>query len=163
MQSSVAANSSLAELVISYRMPMDLLPTFAGLAGGEVPTDRVIDGKDILPLLRSVAGAKTPHDRFFYQQSGKLSAVRSGDWKLVGKALYNLRADIGESKDLANQYPEKVEMLQNMLIEFAAAMEKTKRPVGIANNPRTLVPRPGIAGDDGFIPTLLLPRPKKKK
>jgi len=39
---------------------MDLLPAFATLAGGEVLTDRVIDGKDISPLLRDPAHAKSP-------------------------------------------------------------------------------------------------------
>ena len=30
---------------------MDFLPTFAGLAGADVPDDRILDGKDITPLL----------------------------------------------------------------------------------------------------------------
>ena len=74
---------------------MDLYPTFAGLAGAAMPDDRTIDGKDIAPLLLGAVGAKTPHDRFFYQQGGKLAAVRSGDWKLfLNGELYNLKADL---------------------------------------------------------------------
>jgi arylsulfatase A len=30
---------------------MDLLPTFANLAGAELPSDRIIDGRDIWPLM----------------------------------------------------------------------------------------------------------------
>ena len=44
---------------------MDLHPTFANLAGAEMPQDRVIDGKNIGPLLLGKPQAKTPHDRFF--------------------------------------------------------------------------------------------------
>ena len=46
-----------------------------------------------------------------------LSAVRSGDWKLVYRMraakleLYNLKEDIGEQRDVAAQYPEKVKEL----------------------------------------------------
>ncbi len=42
---------------------MDLLPTFAKLAGAEIPHDRVIDGKDIGPTL--TGQARTPHEAFF--------------------------------------------------------------------------------------------------
>src|SRR6266545_4675624 len=38
----------------------DFLPTFAKLAGGAAPADRVIDGKDIGPLLAAKPGARTP-------------------------------------------------------------------------------------------------------
>ena len=60
---------------------MDLLPTFAYLAGGAPPADRVIDGKDIRPLLRGEAGAKSPHEAFYYYHRDRLEAVRSGPWK----------------------------------------------------------------------------------
>jgi arylsulfatase A-like enzyme len=39
---------------------MDLLPTLTRLAGGEVPDDRVIDGKNIWPLLAGKPDAKSP-------------------------------------------------------------------------------------------------------
>jgi len=62
---------------------MDLLPTFAGLAGAKVPDDRTIDGKDILPLLTGAPGARSPHEAFYYYNYLRLNAVRSGKWKLV--------------------------------------------------------------------------------
>ena len=142
---------------------MDLLPTFAKLAGTAAPTDRVIDGKDIWPLLIGTEGAKTPHDRFFYQQGGKLSGVRSGNWKLMmDGALFNLKDDLGESKNIASQNPEKVENLKKMLAEFAIEVEKNKRAVGSIPKGRTLVPRPGVEGEEGYMPTLSIPRKKSK-
>jgi arylsulfatase A len=141
---------------------MDLYPTFAGLAGTAIPDDRTIDGKDIAPLLLGAVGAKTPHDRFFYQQGGKLAAVRSGDWKLfLSGELYNLKADLGEKKDVAGTNPEVVKRLQIMLKDFVADIKANSRPVGIAPNSRTLVPRPGIEGEEGYLPTLSLQGKKK--
>lgn len=61
---------------------MDLLPTFAKLAGTEPPQDRVIDGKDIWPLLVCQEGTKSPHEAFYYYQMDQLQAVKSGKWKL---------------------------------------------------------------------------------
>ncbi len=37
---------------------IDMLPTFAKLAGGKVPTDRVIDGRDIWALMSGKPRAK---------------------------------------------------------------------------------------------------------
>lgn len=140
---------------------LDLHPTFAKMAGKAMPSDRVIDGKDIAPLLLGEAGAKTPHDRFFYQQGGKLRAIRSGDWKLfVTGELYNLNADISETTNVAAKNPAVVQKLNSMLNEFVKDIANHSRPVGIAENPRTLVPRPGVEGEEGFLPTLSLQKKK---
>ena len=61
---------------------MDVLPTLVRLAGGTVPGDRVIDGRDIWPLL-SGQSKKSPHEALFYFMSNRLEAVRSGPWKLA--------------------------------------------------------------------------------
>jgi arylsulfatase A len=122
---------------------MDLLPTFAGLAGAEVPQDRVIDGKDIWPLLSGKPGTKTPHDRFFYHHPNQLRAVRSGPWKYhriftnqekgsdenedAGEyrgALYNLEEDLGETTDVSAENPEIAARLQGYLEEFEEELGK---------------------------------------
>ena len=150
---TIPAGSSCDELITA----MDLHPTFAKLAGIEIPHDRRIDGKEVLPLLIGTPGAKTPHDRFFYQQGGKLAAVRAGDWKLfMNGELYNLKQDISESENVAAENPRVVRRLATMLTKFADEIREHARPVGVAANARTLVPRPGIEGEEGFIPTLLL-------
>ena len=124
----IAAGSVCRELAVT----MDVLPTFAKLAGAELPTDRVIDGRDIWPLLAGQPGAKTPHEAFFHYHLGQLQAVRSGDWKLIvphaawpdasapnqvtldQPELYNLVDDIGESKDIAAQHPGVVQRLMKL-------------------------------------------------
>jgi arylsulfatase A-like enzyme len=134
---------------------MDLHPTFAALAGAKMPMDRVIDGKDIAPIILGKSGAKTPHDRFFYQQGGRLAAVRSGDWKLFVKGqLYNLKDDLAEKKNVAQANPEIIKKLRGLLADFQKDLAKNSRPVGLAENPRTLVPRPGVKGEEGYKPTL---------
>lgn len=126
----IEADSESNELATS----MDLLPTFAALAGEKLPEDRVIDGKDIWPLLSGEPGAKTPHDAYFYYFKGELKAVRSGKWKLrvasprhgrneeplPARALYDLEADISESNNVIDQHPEVVKRLE-VFIEQARA------------------------------------------
>lgn len=107
---------------------MDLLPTFAKLAGTRPPEDRTIDGKDIEPLLFAHDGAKSPHEAFYYYQMEQLQAVRAGKWKLYlpleGKINYGGRdigpselmlldvsVDLAESKDVSSKHPDVLERL----------------------------------------------------
>ena len=121
---------------------MDMFPTFSHLAGAQVPTDRVIDGKDILSLLKCERGATSPHKAIFIYVDKDLRAVRSGKWKLNvhNRALYNLEADIGEQNNLYSQYPEIVEELTGYIQEAIAdigdktTVGKNARPAGDAGN-----------------------------
>jgi arylsulfatase A-like enzyme len=124
---------------------MDILPTFAELAGGHAPEDRIIDGKDIRPLITGEAEAKSPHEAFFYYFLNELQAVRCGHWKLkletklvhedkyvfmwrddphrdatIPEALYNLYVDPGEQKNVLRDHPDIVAKL-HALIEKARA------------------------------------------
>lgn len=157
---TIPAGSSCDELTTS----MDLFPTFAKLSGREVPEDRVIDGKDIAPLLLGEKEAKSPHDTFYYNQSNGLTAVRSGKWKLFKNGeLYDLAADIAESKNVAKENPEVVQSIQPLFKKFEADLAINSRPVGKPKNPKTRLPRPGVTGDEAYIPTLLLQSQPKKK
>jgi arylsulfatase A-like enzyme len=60
---------------------MDLLPTFAGLAGAKPPKNE-IDGKDIWPLLSGRQDAESPHEALFYYNCDNLQAVLWKHWKL---------------------------------------------------------------------------------
>jgi arylsulfatase A-like enzyme len=120
---------------------MDLLPTFAKLAGAEVPGDRVIDGKDIWPTLAGEAG--TPHKAFFYHGGNTLRAVRSGKWKLhVNKGrptqLYDLETDFGEKTNLIKTEPEVAKRLHGYLAEFARNIAESSRPAAFVKNPQPL-------------------------
>ena len=120
---------------------MDLLPTFAKLAGTAIPTDRVIDGKDIWPTLTGKAG--TPHKAFFYHRGNSLNAVRSGKWKLHannGKPtqLYDLENDIGEKENRLKAQPKVVQRLTASMKEFAQEIAENSRPAAFVKNPKPL-------------------------
>jgi arylsulfatase A len=122
---------------------IDILPTFVKLAGGEVPKDRVIDGKDLWPLL-SGQTKESPHEAYFYFKGTALEAVRSGPWKLdlVGGKLYNLDTDIGESTDVAEKNPEVVKKLKEHAEKMRADLGpngKGVRPPGRVMNPQPLL------------------------
>jgi arylsulfatase A len=105
---------------------MDVLPTFAKLAGAPLPTDRKLDGVDIWPVLAGNP-SQPPRNEFFYYRGLALEAVRSGPWKLhlaladggAGEPkgtprpqLFNLAEDIGETRNVADANPEVVRRLQ---------------------------------------------------
>jgi arylsulfatase A len=87
----IPAASTCGELVGT----IDVLPTFAKLAGGQAPQDRIIDGRDIWPLLSGQPGAKSPHEAFYYYWALGLEAVQSGSWKLHLPHEYRTLADVG--------------------------------------------------------------------
>lgn len=126
---------------------MDLLPTFAELAGVETPGDRIIDGRSLAPL---VTGATThgPHEAFFYfggsrpETEPNLQAVRDRRWKLtlrrseddegrlVSDALYDLAWDVSERTDRLQDHPQEAARLEVLAREFADDLRRTMRPLG---------------------------------
>ncbi len=146
-------------------LAMDLLPTFVGLAGGTPPDDRIIDGRDLAGLLMPGQGATPPTDRcFFYYKGNDLDAVRDERWKLfvarnehdpaTGKqvrravsVLYDMRADIGETTDVAADHPDVVARLTASAAACRADLGDqaqgiagaNRRPVGLVADPRPLV------------------------
>lgn len=111
---------------------MDMLPTFVSLAGGNVPED--IDGKDITALLKG--DGKTPHEALYFYIIDELNAMRYGKWKLhVAEGmrasrtkkemprLHNLEIDPGENYNLADRYPELIEMMTNMMETFDSELQ----------------------------------------
>ncbi|HEY3322527.1 MAG TPA: arylsulfatase [Planctomycetota bacterium] len=114
---------------------VDWYPTLIKLAGGSLEQKLPIDGIDIWPLLTT--GAKPEREALLLPgMAPNQAAIRMGDWKLLlrasdtdaedldqlpegkGVQLFNLAADIGESKDLAAANPEKVRELQSRLTAY---------------------------------------------
>lgn len=125
---------------------MDLLPTFAKLAGAAIPSDRVIDGKDIWSVLSE--GTESPHEVFFYHRTNDLKAVRAGKWKLhLGgmpgaskiRALYDLEADIGEQNNVVEEYPEIEARLLAYAKSFQEELAQNSRPAAFVDDPKPLM------------------------
>ena len=134
---------------------MDFLPTIVQLAAAPMP-QKQIDGKDIAPLLFD-ATAKSPHDAYFYYIGNKLTAVRSGKWKLkvettlledfgfkklkqpdaeIPIGLYNLDWDPAEMKDVSKDHPDIVKRLEALLAKQREALGDERQKVqGKENRP----------------------------
>jgi arylsulfatase A-like enzyme len=131
----------------TYSEPMiqlDVLPTALAAAGIKVQTEWKLDGVILLPFLTGKARG-SPHE-MLYWRTGGLMAIRKGDWKLVkmsdsggqedpavlsnlsGVELYNLKDDIGETKDLAAKYPKKVEELKEAWLQWHKQLAKPAWP-----------------------------------
>jgi arylsulfatase A len=134
---------------------LDILPTFAALAGTPLPSGRRLDGKDVSPHLRGIPGTPPAHDVFHYFSGLRLMAIRKGPWKLhfgsttenrtPAKAkgqpeLYHLADDPGESRNVAAQHPDIVASLT----ELAEAMDQDLGRTGTGPGVRALgrVPQP---------------------
>jgi arylsulfatase A len=146
----ISAGSSCDAVAANY----DFLPTFVTLAGGTVPNDRKLDGKDISPLLLAKEKS-SPHEAHYYFNGNTLQALRSGPWKLAvvrrsGEGdtaipftprLYNLDTEIGEQTDVAAQNPKVVERLQKLVAQMEADLGAGTnlgpgvRPPGRVENP----------------------------
>lgn len=141
---------------------IDLMPTAVSLAGGKVPAEPVIDGRDISPLLFGKT-KQSQREAHYYFSSYNLQAVRQGPWKLAiapqkeglreqsapdasskEPRLYNLDEEIGEQTNVAGKHPEIVAKLQalaqKMSVEIGGDSPTARRPAGEVANPVTLYP-----------------------
>ncbi len=161
---------------------MDVLPTFARLAGAEIPGDRTIDGVDLWPILEGDPETP-PRDTFHFFRGLALEAVRSGPWKLHlaladgpaaknGKGskgakgskggparpqLFHLDDDLGESIDLSARHPEVVERLQALVEEMDADLGISEigpgcRSLGRVDDPRPFLDHEGRVRPDAVGP-----------
>ncbi len=132
---------------------LDLLPTLCEIAGAALPAGRSYDGTSILPVLEGKPLAQRPPLFWFYAMAltePKL-AIRDGDFKLAahwdvpprslaGPAepataraiqrarltdmeLYDLRHDVGETKDLAAAEPARVRQMSAALKAWFETMQ----------------------------------------
>ncbi len=108
---------------------IDYFPTLLEVAGAAPEPTDVLDGISLVPLLR---GAETlPRDELYWHFphyhspiDSPYSAMRSGDWKLVHffdddhVELYNLKDDLGETRDLAAANPKLATELRHRLASW---------------------------------------------
>lgn len=107
---------------------VDLLPSFAALAGHALPVGAAPDGVDLHSALLLEAGAKARGPLVLQGNREAPLALRAGDWVLIekrpsGHELYNLRSDLAETHDLAQAEPARVKELAALL---AAERVKTR-------------------------------------
>ena len=133
---------------------VDVFPTLIELGSAPQPR-QVLDGESLVKLFRD-PNAKLQREAIFQHFPGYLGAgvdtwrttpvslVQVGDWKLMefledGRIeLYNLKEDIGESKNLAKQNPAKAKELHTRLIAWRA---EVNAPMPTKNESDTAKPK----------------------
>ena len=121
---------------------MDFLPTFAKLAGAELPGHRTLDGCDATAFLLGES-EESPREDYFYYAGCLLTGVRVNQWKLVlprpenppgtgwwgrmieaiGETqLFDLNADPGETTNVAKQNPDVVAKLMKRIEKARAEL-----------------------------------------
>jgi arylsulfatase A-like enzyme len=129
---------------------VDIFPTLVDVAGGRMPAGQAADGVSLAPLFRGTA-TTLPREAIFQHFPGYLGAgagtwrttpvslIHAGDWKLMefledGRLeLYNLREDIGETRNLAMEQPERARALHAKLVAWREAI---KAPMPAPNQPQ---------------------------
>lgn len=120
---------------------LDLLPTFAALAGAEPSAE--LDGADIWPVLSD--NADSPHEQLLFFNEDQIAAIRVGDWRLVVESyyriysvpleqfgyplLFDLSRDPGESYSLAQAH-------EAVVADLLARIEAAREALGVPERPQ---------------------------
>jgi arylsulfatase A-like enzyme len=138
---------------------IDLFATMAELTGAPMPADVTLDSISLAETITK--GTPTKRNTFAYYKGANLEAVRKGDWKLhfcktgwtpdgspeqVSSELYNLRDDVGETRNVFDQHPEIVEEVEVEAETFRRSFGDHRldrvgtdvREVGLCPNPKPL-------------------------
>ena len=117
--------SSISDEVISS---IDFFPTLAEIAQVPLPKEQIIDGKSLFKTLNQ-SNCESDRAVFWhypvYHHGVPSSAVRKGNWKLIRNLvdstqyLFDLRDDIGESKNLIESEPQKTRELSDLLSNWS--------------------------------------------
>ncbi|NLR93410.1 sulfatase-like hydrolase/transferase [Flammeovirga agarivorans] len=130
---------------------LDFFPTFAAIAGADIPKDKILDGKNVWKSIENNTdprkdesvyvlrhyfriprnGNVNPSNIQKFNDLNKVGVVRNnfklysngdGEWK-----LFDLSTDIGETKNIAAKHPELVKDMKATVNEWTYTWED-KRP-----------------------------------
>ena len=120
---------------------IDLLPTLAHIAGIDQLPKGQVEGRSLVPLLKN-PNAKWK-DRYLFTQGArwktgaeptdhmwKRFAVRNERFRLVENSLYDMKADPGQTTDVAGKFPEIVKSMKEAYEKFW----KDTRPLMVNEN-----------------------------
>jgi arylsulfatase A-like enzyme len=140
--SNVAPGEVNSGIVISA----DLTPTLLEMSGKPAPPSADFDGQSIVAMMKGADPPLRPcywHYPHYGNQGGApASAIRHGQWKLIEffeddhLELYDLTDDIGETRNLAKEQPQRVSELHAMLKrwrETVGATLPSPNPKYVAN------------------------------
>lgn len=121
---------------------MDLVPSLINLGGAVKPADAAYDGEDLLETLlgRTEASREAPiyfsrppdRKNFYGFENLPDLAVRDGQWKLLcdydgeRPRLYNLEADPGESRNVAEENADVAGRLTRSTLDWWQSVNRSK-------------------------------------
>jgi arylsulfatase/uncharacterized sulfatase len=124
----------------------DITPTILSLAGVETPNGRfggrpveAIVGRDLMPLIRGDVERVYSEDDVIGYEVGGNAALFRGDYKIVMNRgpigdsqwhLYNIVSDPGETKDLADAMPERMQIMSRAYEQYVLQNGVLPVPVG---------------------------------
>ena len=131
---------------------MDFYPTFAGLANATIPSGKVLDGKNIYPNIINNTNARAGQPIYALRHNGSglnNVGIRKDQWKAYSTGnetwqLYNIVDDIGETTNLASQYPD----ILKTMVEEGYVWSKTNVDALFFDSPTA-----GAPWSDGNPPT----------
>lgn len=102
---------------------LDMFPTLMAMAGLEMPVTRPLDGKNIWPALRG--NGASPVESYYFSWHTE-DALRTADWRMHRFCdhveLYDIRKDISEAVNVADQHPEVVASLKTKMNAWVESM-----------------------------------------
>lgn len=128
-------------IVTDIGSTLDLFTTASHLAGVEIPDDRIVDGINLTPVL--VGEGDSPRDEMLFYRGATLYAARKGNFKahyiiegaygqfegrtvLETPLLFNLSKDPGEKHDVADEHPEVLAEIKEMVERHKQNLVKGK-------------------------------------
>jgi arylsulfatase A len=133
----VIAPGSVCDALISQ---LDLMRTIAAIIGFDLPDGAAEDSCNLLPLIQGHTPKQPVRETHIHNTVSNRYAIRQGDWVLINansgahsktpewydeengyepnphaKALYNIREDISQRKNLIDDLPEKASELAALL------------------------------------------------
>jgi len=102
---------------------LDMFPTLMAMADLKMPETRPLDGKNLWPALRD--NGPSPVESYYWSWHTE-DAIRTADWRMHRFAdhseLYDIRADIGETTDVADKHPDVVASLKTKMDAWAESL-----------------------------------------
>ncbi|MFM8550295.1 MAG: sulfatase family protein [Verrucomicrobiota bacterium] len=139
----VAAGTTCDQLVHQA----DLIATMADILQTRLPANAAEDSFSFLPLLKGSSAPTRPHA--ISCASAGTPGLRLGNWKYIATQpaqLYDLANDIGETKNLAAEQPERVAEMKALLEKLIADGRSTpgepqKNDVAVVRFPKAGSPK----------------------
>jgi arylsulfatase A-like enzyme len=137
---------------------LDMFPTLMAMAGLKMPETRPLDGKNIWPALRE--NGASPVESYYWAWHSE-DAIRTADWRMHRFAdrteLYDIRADIGETTNVADKHPDVVASLKTKMDAWVASLG-----AALTHQPPKLDAKPAPEGEVLEITVTVAGQPKPK-